>query len=207
MRVLTIATRKGGSGKSTIGAALAAAAAQGGARVAVLDLDVQGSLTEWHSRREARDVDLISLRREPVSQALPRLVQQQGHDFLLIDTPGDFGPEITTAISVATIVLVPVRPTVVDLAAVSKTVESIKILEKKLVFVLSQTNTRSRSRTEEVSMALRAHGLVAPVEIVSRTDYQDAFLDGQGPTEYFPNGKAAEEVKQLWSYLRRVMPK
>jgi chromosome partitioning protein len=39
MRILALVTQKGGTGKSTLAASLAVAAAQAGERVAALDLD------------------------------------------------------------------------------------------------------------------------------------------------------------------------
>ena len=36
-----------------------------------------------------------------------------------------------------------------------------------------------------------------------RADYQDALAAGQGVTEYAPNGKAAEEARQLWQNINR----
>ena len=40
-------------------------------------------------------------------------------------------------------------------------------------------------------------GIVAPIHLVSRHSFQDAQAGGLGVTEYEPDGKAAEEVKQL----------
>ena len=54
MPVITIAQQKGGAGKTTLVAQLAAALASGGARVALLDIDPQKSLSAWHARRKDR---------------------------------------------------------------------------------------------------------------------------------------------------------
>ena len=52
--VIAIAQQKGGVGKTTLAAQLAVAWAKSGARVAVLDIDPQGSLAAWVDLRRAR---------------------------------------------------------------------------------------------------------------------------------------------------------
>ena len=51
MNIITMASRKGGAGKSTLTAHLAAFAQQAGHRCVVIDADPQGSLSLWHSLR------------------------------------------------------------------------------------------------------------------------------------------------------------
>src|SRR5690348_8118457 len=53
-KVITIAQQKGGAGKTTLAAHIAVALAQKGNRVAVLDIDPQGSLGHWHGIREEK---------------------------------------------------------------------------------------------------------------------------------------------------------
>ena len=52
--VITIAQRKGGAGKTTLATQLAVAWARGGAPVAALDIDPQGSFSTWVDLRRAR---------------------------------------------------------------------------------------------------------------------------------------------------------
>jgi chromosome partitioning protein len=47
--VITIAQQKGGAGKTTLAAHLAIAWAGQGRRVALVDIDPQGSLAAWHA--------------------------------------------------------------------------------------------------------------------------------------------------------------
>ena len=53
MRTIAFLTQKGGAGKTTLAASLAAAAAHAGERVIALDLDPQASLLRWGRYREA----------------------------------------------------------------------------------------------------------------------------------------------------------
>jgi chromosome partitioning protein len=53
MRTITLSNNKGGSGKTTTTVSLASAFAERGLRVLVVDLDPQGSATEWLGGRES----------------------------------------------------------------------------------------------------------------------------------------------------------
>ena len=49
--------------------------------------------------------------------------------------------------------------------------------------------------------------MVAPVAIVSRITHQDAYGAGLGVTEFEPDGKAAEEIKELWAWIENRLEK
>jgi chromosome partitioning protein len=52
-----------------------------------------------------------------------------------------------------------------------------------------------------MAAGLKQIGFLAEPMLAQRTDYQDAFAAGQGVTEYAPDGKAAAEIRQLWSWI------
>ena len=59
MRVLAMASQKGGSGKTTLSGHLAVQAQLSGAGpVCLIDIDPQGSLADWWNEREARHAGL-----------------------------------------------------------------------------------------------------------------------------------------------------
>ncbi len=119
MQVLAIATQKGGSGKSTTAINLAVAAMQSGMSVALLDLDPQGSVVEWGERREADRPAVDRVPPERVNELpaiLPRLADQ-GFDLVILDTAGSATTAGNLAIRTADLVLVPARPTILDLQA------------------------------------------------------------------------------------------
>ena len=53
MFVVSIASQKGGAGKTTVACALAVAAEHAGLAAVLIDLDPQGSATKWSELREA----------------------------------------------------------------------------------------------------------------------------------------------------------
>lgn len=58
MRTLAFVGQKGGSGKSTLGASIGVAAQEDSERPFLIDLDPQGTLHSWGSRREAEPLPL-----------------------------------------------------------------------------------------------------------------------------------------------------
>src|SRR5438105_9498362 len=87
--VITVAQQKGGAGKTTLAANLAAALAAD-RRVALLDIDPQKSLTRWNELRKARNGAAGAITFSEVSGwrlrgELDRLKRE--HDVVLIDSP------------------------------------------------------------------------------------------------------------------------
>ncbi|MCJ2011247.1 ParA family protein [Methylobacterium sp. J-076] len=204
MRILTLASQKGGSGKSTLAGSLAVAARQSGERVVVVDLDPQGSLAEWGRQSEARDIVF----REVEPGALVRWVAETRKvaavSLVVIDTAGTFGPEVDTVLKQSDFILVPVRPSALDLRTARPTVERIEALKRRFGFVLNATNPVTQGRTADALAALEAGGLVAP-PIADRTDFRDAAASGLGVTEVNPTGKAAAEIIALWQWTQAQM--
>ena len=48
---------------------------------------------------------------------------------------------------------------------------------------------------------------VSPMTIGNRAAYPDAYGSGLGVTEYEPVGKAAEEMRALWTWILHKMEK
>ncbi len=89
-----------------------------------------------------------------------------------------------------------------DLRAFKPTLAAIYRLEKKFAFVLNQTPPRSY-RVRDAADGLAVLGILPDVNIVARTDHQDAIGLGLGVTELNPKGQAAAEVRKLWSWIER----
>jgi chromosome partitioning protein len=126
---------------------------------------------------------------------------------VVIDTPGIDSPAANAAMRSADLCLVPCRPTATDLRGCLPTVQSLMRLGKPFAFVLTQCPPRS-PRVDETRAGLAALGLIAEPPIVSRADHQDAMAAGQGVTEFNAEGAAANEIRQLWSWVdKKLTPK
>ena len=100
MNVITLASRKGGAGKSTLTAHLAACAHAAGRRCLVLDADPQGSLTLWHSLRADGQPPLQNAARG-IDRALA-FAMVEGFEWVFIDTAPTMWVVVQEAIRAAT---------------------------------------------------------------------------------------------------------
>jgi chromosome partitioning protein len=207
MHVVSFVTQKGGSGKSTTAASVAVAAFQQGRRVFMLELDRQGTLSDWTESRKADEgPDFERFDATALDQALSML-KAEGYDLVVIDTAGIDSPATNAAMRAADLCLIPCRPTATDLRGCLPTVQSLIRLEKDFAFVLTQCPPRS-PRVDETRTGLAALGLIAEPPIVSRTDHQDAMAAGMGVTEFNPEGAAAHEIGQLLGWIdNKLAPK
>jgi chromosome partitioning protein len=131
-----------------------------------------------------------------------RVLQGSAYDYVFIDTPGVDSPGTLSAIRAADLCIIPCRPTPADLRAFKPTLAAIYRLEKRFAFVLNQTPPRSY-RNRDAADGLAVLGVLPDVNIVARTDHQDAIGLGQGVTEFNPTGQAAKEIRQLWSWIEK----
>jgi chromosome partitioning protein len=205
MRVITFVTQKGGSGKTTLATSCAVAAEQTGHKTLLLDMDPQGTAEAWYQDREAETPRLARVTSADLEAALHN-ARSAGFGIIMIDTPGRDDPATTAAVRVADLCVVPCRPTPADMKATPPTAAAIKRLNKAAAFVLTQTPVRG-FRINEARTGLGMLGMVAPVPIVSRNTHQDAYGAGLGVTEFDPDGKAAEEIRQLWVWLESRLGK
>ena len=203
MHTIALVTQKGGSGKSTLSASLAVEAQSRGEKVFLVDMDPQKSLTTWAQNRadERLGVEAVTPRR---LGAVLETLEASGVTLAVIDTPASLSAASESAMMMADLIVMPVRPTVFDIWSSEATWRRIRELRKDCVFVLNQCSILQGSRrVKESAAALEAMGGLLQPMITARVDYQDAMLRGLGPTEVDATGPAADEIRQLWQSLRR----
>jgi chromosome partitioning protein len=207
MKTVVLASRKGGAGKTTLAAHLAIAAAQRGLTAALIDADEQGSLAAWWNARDpemAATPLFVAAQLQAVRDAAKEL-RAHKTDVLFVDTPPGGGAEsaavLNAVLPLADLVLVPMRPSPLDLRAVGATLELAASAKKRLAFVLNATNPRARVVLQALQ-ALRecGAGSVAPITVANRVDYAAAMTDGRVASEV-GNRRAAEEIGALLEYV------
>ncbi|SFP49918.1 ParA family protein [Sphingomonas rubra] len=200
MRVVALASQKGGSGKTTLSGHLAVQAQRAGnGPVVLIDIDPQGSLADWWNEREAEFPAFAQTTVARLATDL-ELLRQQGFKLAVIDTPPAITVAIQSVVQVAELVVVPTRPSPHDLRAVGATVDLCDRASKPLIFVVNAATPKTRI-TADAAVALSQHGTVAPITLHQRTDYAASMIDGRTVMEVDPKGKSAAEVQALWTYI------
>jgi len=209
MRTIALLTQKGGAGKTTLAASLAAVAAGAGEKVIALDLDPQSSLTRWGKRRSAANpphlviVEPLEIERLPRLGAIVDGLATAGFTLAVFDTPGATSTAARIVAESVDFCLLPARPTHLDVEATAATFRAAYLAKRKAAFVFNQCPTNYRSlRAREAGKDLTSLGVLAEPTLSSRIDFQDAIAGGLGVTEYAPEGKAAQEIRSLWDWIR-----
>jgi len=208
MRTVAFITQKGGAGKTTLAASVAVAAAGAGERVIAFDLDLQASLMRWGERRkdtQARSrvtVEPLEVERLQWIGAIVEGVADAGFTLAIFDTDGNDRKIAGLVAEAADLSLLPARPTCLDVEATAATFRSLYLARRSTAFVLNQCPpTHRNSRADQAASGLERLGILAPT-LASRLDFQDAMAAGLGVTEYASEGKSAQEVEALWTWIR-----
>jgi chromosome partitioning protein len=205
MDVLVLATTKGGAGKTTISAHLAVEAErQGGGPVAIIDADPQASLARWWNARRAETPAFVQTTIDGLPTQL-RALQISGYRLVIIDTPGADVSHTRPILREAHLVIVPSRPSPLDLGTLNATVEMVSAEKRPLMFVLNAVTARTRISAQAV-MALSQHGPVGAI-LHQRTDYAAAMMDGRVAGELDASSKSADEIADLWDKIHKHLRK
>ena len=205
MHVIVFASQKGGAGKTTLTAHLAVAGEATGLYTALIDLDPQGSLSDWWNVRASKLPDLVPTTLDGLKAKLASL-RAAGYDAVFIDTPPAITDAIEAVVKEATFVVIPARPSPHDLRAVGNTVSIVNEKGKPFFFVLTHAKPNTRLTVTGVA-SLSAHGPVAQIVVHDRVDYAGSMVDGRTVQELDPKGRSAEEITALWALLHERLEK
>ena len=187
---IVLAATKGGCGKTTLTACLAVHAAAEGAKVAMLDLDPQGSLTRWWH-----------LRGQPDNPALVPSVESPGAwDYVLVDTPPGDPDTVEDAIGAVDFAVLPTRVSALDVLAVEPTVAACRAAARPFGFVLAAYDPQWKLSASAAEY-LREDGPVLSPPIQYRAAYASAMTLGRTGPESQDRRAAKlckEEIAALW---------
>ena len=196
-KVITVAQQKGGAGKTTVAAHVAVALSQKGNRVAVVDIDPQGSMSYWHKIREQAlgegytGLSFTSVSGWRVASEISRL--KKNADYIIIDSPPHTETEARTAIRGADLVVIPVQPSPTDLWATKATLELAKAERIPVKVVMNRVPANSRLAA---TIAAELPEL-SETTFGNRVLFASSLMEGRCATEIDPSSVAAKEVKSL----------
>jgi chromosome partitioning protein len=202
MHVISFASSKGGPGKTTLAASLGVAAIEAGQRPYLIDVDPQGSLLAWGTRRKANNVPVDQIAPARLAAAVAGLAHN-GFTLAIIDTAGIDTVATTEAMRVSDLTLVPCRPSTLDIEAARPTLAALLRLGRPYALVLNACPPGRSARLADAGRALSLLGVLADPPIVYRADHVDALGLGLGVTELDSEGKAAAEMRALWGWINR----
>jgi chromosome partitioning protein len=204
MKIVALATQKGGCGKSATAINLACQAYAEGERAALLDMDEgQRSSVNWANRRAVAEPQVIAVSPFRLEQTLARL-RSEGVAWVFIDLPGRDTPASNAGLAASGFVLIPSRPVALDFEATVATVQSAIRGRKRYAYLLSIVPAHGdKIRAKRFAAELEAAGQpVCPVFIVQRAIVPDAITEGLCALEISPKSGSAREFADLFAWLK-----
>ncbi|MEM6496029.1 MAG: ParA family protein [Pseudomonadota bacterium] len=212
MITIAFCNSKGGTGKTTLTAAMAVEAANDSYRlgkkqveylVALVDLDPQRSLTKWWEARGRLENPFLVEGINSVQDAVDKLDYMEA-DLVMIDSPPAFIPTIESCIDAADFVVMPLRASMLDVAASEDAVVLANDYEKPLLLVLNDVH-KKEGVVGATAEWLGEQGIaVAEVEVEHRVSHTYAMMEGLTAREKI-NGRfdkaATAELAELWAEI------
>jgi chromosome partitioning protein len=205
VKTITVLSRKGGSGKTTLSVNLALMAHLAGHKVMLADIDPQRSASDALRARAEPGPALAEINAGKLFHARSSAMRE-GFDYLVIDTPAAPEADVAQAVNAADLCLVVGRPSFLDLAPIVRSAEAVRRLGKSGFVVLNQAHTNRQEVAPvafpEILEALRFCGLpLAPHGLRSREAFQKAMGRGLSVAEHEPDGPASRDLRRLWTYV------
>lgn len=202
MPVVTVASPKGGAGKSTASVILATELAHAGAEIVLLDCDPNRSATIWADK--AKLPPRIAVQSDVGESEIVRTIKAQDADgrIVIVDLEGVASRLVSRAISQADLVLIPMRATTLDaiigvraLALVQEEEEALgRPIRHAIVFTMTRAIQSKQHKGIEGSLAGQGVDIVQPA-LMERAAFSALFEFG-GDLRTMPaqgNMEAAQE--------------
>jgi chromosome partitioning protein len=190
MKKIGLINQKGGAGKSTSCVVLAGALAQK-YRVALVDLDPQGSLERWNGMAKLpATLEIFA------ADSIADLKRLKGFDYAVIDTKGELSADALPALDMA---LLPCIPSLFDIWSSADTIELLKAHQAhrpSLIVALFVNRLAERTRLgKQISGALGGYGLpLLKTPLRDRIAYPTCIAEGKTPTSSGYSGIRLESL-------------
>lgn len=204
MKSIMVINSKGGSGKTTIAVNLAAYSAQKGFDTHLVDLDPQGSSTQWLNERPSNKPKIKG------STKFQKPLKKRKNTVVVYDVPAAvYGSKLKTYIKKADMIVVPVMPSPIDMKAARDFLVSLRSLgpvirnKIKVGLVANRARARTNIFLELDGYLLKEKGLKYVTAFRDNTNYIKSARTGLGVFEMGESSTAQdrEEWKPLIKWL------
>ena len=211
--VITLATSKGGAGKSTLTRNLAAHWLNIGMKVAIVDADPQGSIINRHdSNGLLKDIFVVAEPEENVSNLIHEL--RGRFNYILVDTGGFRNKTTVRALVSTDIAIIPLKPSADDVTGAIETYDLImeinqtperinKPIQYRMVITMSQQNTviarHVRNELDQQEYKL------LKAEMYHRVAYPESAINGLSPIIVDPESSAARDMFHIVKELKSIL--
>ena len=201
MKVIAIVSQKGGAGKTTLALHIAVAAERAGLSAAILDMDPQETAERWSEWRKEEPPAVVAAKATTLARRIEQARGADG-DLVVIDPPPLAQTEAREAARVADLILIPCRPSAFDLDAIRITADLADDIRKPAFVVVNAGPPHGTSVYRDVAETVESFGLkIALARLAERAAFRHAVREGKSVLETEPDGKAAEEVGALWTWI------
>jgi len=204
MKVWSLVSQKGGSGKSTLSVQLAVLASQNGEKAIVVDLDPQGSAELWYNVRGGVEPGAIG----STLENFPKVVdgaRALGITHLIIDTPPHTDKTALEVIKVSDLILCPSQSSIFDVWALRDTVallDACKAKDRAIAVINGLPTAGTVEAYKEAATAIADMNLrCAASGICHRKPFVTSINNGKGVTEMFASDKASDELRALYAEI------
>ena len=207
--IITIASQKGGVGKSTvcINLALALAGLPSRPDVGLVDADEQKSCIETlrgHSR------DNLTVYEAPDKPH--RTIEQLKHRAIFIDTPPHSHETMYQAAAVSDMVVIPLQPSPLDIRGIANTVKALQVVQQKFnsalkcCFLVNRITPRT-ILANDIRLTLESTYPFPVLQTMlhNREAYKQSLITGLSVIEYNKASPAAMEIGNLLKEVTKVL--
>lgn len=211
MPVITVASPKGGAGKSTASVILGTELAYAGAEITILDCDPNRSITIWADR--ASLPPRITVRSDVGESEIVRTIKQQDADgrIVIVDLEGVASRLVSRAISQADLVLTPMRATTLDatigvraLALINEEEEALgRSIRHAVVFTMTRAIKSKQHTAIEASLKGQGVDIVNP-PLMERAAFSALFEFGGDLRTLPAQGRMEPAVENASAFAQAI---